>query len=108
MWVLKLTSWNVHMDGWCCSEIGAAWNRPVRFYGTAFTRVGSSKTELSRYPEKERAIWMRRTDWTANICERATLADLDPEAILKARVQFKIKHPGQAGQVDAWDDMTFS
>jgi ATP-dependent DNA helicase RecG len=88
-------------------EIGAAWDRPVRFYGTAFIRVGSSKTELSRYPEKERATWMRRTDWTANICERATLADLDPEAILKARVQFKIKHPGQAGQVDAWDDTTF-
>jgi ATP-dependent DNA helicase RecG len=88
-------------------EIGAAWDRPVRFYGTAFVRVGSCKTELSKHPEKERAIWARRTDWTAQVCERATLDDLDPEAVLKARAQFKIKHPGQAGHADYWDDPTF-
>lgn len=88
-------------------EIGAACGQPVRFYGKAFVRIGSSKTELSKYPEKERAIWMGRTDWSAQICERATLADLDPGAVSMARKQFKIKHPAQAEEVQTWDDPTF-
>lgn len=88
-------------------EIGAAWDRPVRFYGTPYIRVGSSRTTLAKHPEKERAIWHRRTDWSAQICERATLSDLDPEAITKAREQFKIKHPKMADDVATWDDKTF-
>lgn len=88
-------------------EIGAARGEPIRFYGTAFIRVGSSKTELSKHPEKARAIWACRIDWSAGICERATLADLDSEALLKARNQFKIKHPGQSEEVETWNDGTF-
>ncbi len=88
-------------------EINAAWDRPVNFYGTAYIRVGTSKTELRNHPEKERAIWNRRSDWSAQISERATLAELDTEAILKAREQFKIKHPLQAGEINDWDDATF-
>jgi len=88
-------------------EVGPAWDRPVRFYGTAFIRVGTSKTELHKHPEKERAIWSRRTDWSGHVCEGATLADLDPVALEKAREQFRIKHPGQAADVANWDDATF-
>jgi len=88
-------------------EVGPAWDRPVRFYGKAYIRVGSSKTELSKYPQKERAIWLRRTDWSALVCEAADLTDLDSEALLKARDQFKVKHPAQAKSVDSWDDATF-
>lgn len=77
-------------------EVTPAWSRPVRFYGTPYIRVGSSKTELAKYPEKERAIWTCRSDWSAQLCERATLADLNPDAIVKAREQFNIKHPSQA------------
>jgi ATP-dependent DNA helicase RecG len=88
-------------------EVGPAWDRPVRFYGTAFIRVGTSKTELHKHPEKERAIWSRRTDWSGQVCEGATLADLDPSALEKAREQFRIKHPKQAGEVADWDDATF-
>ncbi|KAF5049490.1 putative DNA-binding domain protein [anaerobic digester metagenome] len=88
-------------------EIGAPRGCPVKFYGTAYIRVGTSKTELAKHPEKERAIWSRGLDWSAQICERATLADLDPEAIRKARQQFKIKHPRSAELVDDWDEMTF-
>ncbi|MBU0507452.1 ATP-binding protein, partial [bacterium] len=32
-------------------EIHPAFDRPVKFYGTAYVRDGSSKTELARYPE---------------------------------------------------------
>lgn len=88
-------------------EVGPAWDRPVRFYGTAFIRVGTSKTELHKHPEKERAIWSRRTDWSGHVCEGAALADLDPAALVKAREQFLIKHPKQAGEVADWDDATF-
>lgn len=88
-------------------EVHPAYDRPVQFYGTAYVRDGTSKTELSRYPEKERAIWHRRLDWSAQICEQATLDDLDPDAITKARREFATKFPRQAADAAAWDDATF-
>lgn len=88
-------------------EIHPAFDRPVEFYGTAYVRDGSSKTELKNYPEKQRAIWHRRIDWSAQVSEQATLADLDPEAIAKARREFITKFPRQAADVAGWDDGTF-
>ncbi len=88
-------------------EIGPARDQPVSFYGTAFIRVGSSKTALAKHPEKARAIWTRGRDWSAEVCEAATPADLDPKAVTKAREQFVVKHPGQASDVAGWDDVTF-
>lgn len=88
-------------------EIGPAKDQPVAFYGTAYVRVGSSKTELSKHPEKARALWTRGSDWSAEVCEAASLQDLDPEAVGKAREQFVLKHPGQAAEVAGWDDRTF-
>ena len=85
----------------------AARDQPVRFYGTAYVRVGSSKTLLSKHPEKERSIWRRGEDWSALACEGATLADLDPDALTKAREQFAIRHPRQAADVAGWDDVVF-
>lgn len=88
-------------------KIGAAREEPVSFYGTAYIRVGSSKTELSKHPEKARAIWSRGRDWSAELCEAASMGDLDPGAILEARKQFITKNPGLADAVKAWDDVTF-
>ena len=88
-------------------EIISAWDRPIKFHGKAFIRVGASKTELYKYPEKERAIWTRRIDWSAMIREGASIEDLDAEAIKKAREQFMIKHPNQASEVKSWDDVAF-
>jgi ATP-dependent DNA helicase RecG len=88
-------------------EVGPAWDWPVRFYGTAFIRVGTSKTALHKHPETERAIWSRRTDWSGHVCEGSALADLDQAALLKAREQFRIKHPKRADEVEGWDDTTF-
>jgi ATP-dependent DNA helicase RecG len=88
-------------------EVHPAYDRPVQFYGTAYVRDGTSKTELSRYPEKERAIWHRRLDWSAQICEQAAPDDLDPDAIGKARREFATKFPHQAADVATWDDATF-
>lgn len=88
-------------------EVRPASDCPVSFYGTPYVRVGSSKVALAKHPEKARALWTRRTDWSAGLCEDASLADLDPSAIKKAREQFTIKHPGQSADVAAWDDATF-
>ncbi len=88
-------------------EIGPAQGEPVSFYGSAYVRVGSSKTELRRHPEKARALWTRGSDWSAEICRAASLADLDPPAVVKAREQFIVKHPSQAVEVAGWDDQTF-
>lgn len=38
-------------------QIGAARERPVRFSGVAYIRVGSHNHKLSDYPEKERKLW---------------------------------------------------
>ena len=88
-------------------EIHPAFDQPVRFYGKAYIRDGSSKTELARYPEKQRQIWQRRVDWSAQVCEQATLSDLDPAAIAKARTEYNTKFPAKRDQVIDWDDGTF-
>jgi len=88
-------------------DVGPANGEPVSFYGTAYVRVGSSKSELRNHPEKARAIWTRGSDWSAEICHAASLADLDPDAVAKGREQFVVKHPRQAGDVAGWDDQTF-
>jgi ATP-dependent DNA helicase RecG len=89
--------------------INAAIDKPVSFYGKACVRIGSNKTELSKYPEKEREIWNRshRMDWSARICEKATIEDLDPEAIKRARVEYKTKFPAKISEVEGWDDTQF-
>ncbi len=87
--------------------VGPSRDRPTAFSGKAFCRVGSSKTELDKQPEKSRALWTRGSDWSAEVCDRASLADLDPGAIAKAREQFVVKHPAQASELGDWDDATF-
>lgn len=39
------------------AEIGAATDRPVRFYGAAYVRVGEVKRPMTAAPERERALW---------------------------------------------------
>lgn len=88
-------------------EVVPASGEPVGFYGTPYVRVGASKTELSKHPAKARAIWTRGSDWSAEVCTAASLADFDPDAVAKAREQFVVKHPSQAAAVAGWDDQTF-
>lgn len=88
-------------------EVIPALDRPVKFYDKAWIRIGSSKTLLADHPEKERIIWQRRLDWSGRICERASLNDLNSEAIQKARQEYKVKFPPKAPEVNSWDDRTF-
>ena len=88
-------------------EINPAIDRPVEFGEKAYIRVGNAKTDLSKHPDKERQLWNRRVDWSAQICETATLADLDDAALEKARKEFTVKFPTQAEAVAGWDTTTF-
>jgi len=90
-------------------RIDPASSVPVRFKGVGYIRVGSYKKKLAEHAEKERKIWSitSNTDWSAQICEDATIEDLEPNAIKKARLEYKNKNPGKATEVDEWDDITF-
>lgn len=92
-------------------EVQAANTAPVAFAGRRYVRVGSHKKPLAEHPERERQLWLLVSgpdqDWSAQICDGASLNDLDPQAIAFARQEYKKKHPGLATEVDVWDDMTF-
>lgn len=57
----------------------------------------------------ERKIWTHQPgfDWSAQVCEDATINDLAPRAIQKAREEYKHKYPHLAEDVDNWDDAVF-
>jgi ATP-dependent DNA helicase RecG len=88
-------------------EINRTWGRPVLFDGKAYIRIGTSKTELDKHEDRARGIWNSQSDWSAQVVEDATLKDLDPKAIKRAREEFAKKHPRQAGEAPKWDDETF-
>jgi len=46
-------------------------------------------------------------DWSAGICEDATVEDLDQTAIDRARNNYKKKFPHKSADVDGWDEITF-
>lgn len=83
-------------------QVQAANTAPVAFSGRRYVRVGSHKKRLSEHPERERRLWEivsgPAVDWSANICDGATLNDLDPSATKKAREVYKAKHPKLASR----------
>lgn len=91
--------------------VQAANSTPVAFSGREWIRVGSHKKPLRDYEEKERQLWRLLSgpeqDWSAQVCDGATLDDLDPKAISFARQEYRKKRPDLASEVDGWDDVTF-
>lgn len=47
------------------------------------------------------------SDWSVGVCPEASLEDLDPTAIAKARDEYGIKNPNQSDSISEWDDATF-
>lgn len=98
-------------------EVQAANTAPVAFSGRRYVRVGSHKKLLGEHPERERKLWGIVSgpvvDWSAGICEAATLDDLAPDAIQKARSEYAERFEGDpkkshlAKEVWQWDDATF-
>ena len=82
---------------------------PVAWKGHYYARAGESLTSLGL--DKLDTIRQQTsvTDWTAQPVPGATLADLDPAALAKARESFAQKHANRfrEGEVDGWTDAVF-
>ncbi len=80
---------------------------PVAWKGHYYGRDGEelqplNLEEIDRIRRKGMFV-----DWSAGLCPTATISNLEPLAIEKARLQYKVKHPHLVEQIDLWDDITF-
>jgi ATP-dependent DNA helicase RecG len=85
----------------------AARGIPTTWNGVAYGRIHESLGPLALYEIEEIRNQTPQDDWSVNVCEGATLADLDHEAIAFAREKYKEKHQDLAEEVDEWDDSSF-
>lgn len=87
--------------------IPAANTEPITFKGEAYLRIGSNLTKLKDFPDYIRQIYNSQTDWSGEVIENATIDDLDPNAIEKAREWYANKHEHLRDDMKEWDDITF-
>ena len=81
---------------------------PVAYQGHYYGRDGESLVALNLHEiELIRAQAKAPVDWSAQVIEGATLEDLDPEAIAKAREQYAEKHPRLKEEMKGWSDRQF-
>ena len=81
---------------------------PVYAHKKAWQRIGESLLEMK--PERLNSIlneYKEGNDWSARIIPEATLEDIDPQAILKAREQFVIRNPRYKKDIETWNDTKF-
>ena len=90
-------------------RIPKSFNVPIEFEKVAWIRIGSSLTELKKYPEYHRKILLSHTDWSAEIVQEATIDDLDEKAIQKAKQLYKEKNVNKPfyEEIDLWTNITF-
>ncbi len=89
-------------------QIPAASGTPINWKGFPYGRNGESLTSLA--PNKiEQIRATANYDWSRQILEKATLNNLDKQAIQIAREQFKEKYKGKsiAEEIDNLEDMDF-
>ncbi|MDO8774531.1 MAG: putative DNA binding domain-containing protein [Burkholderiaceae bacterium] len=84
--------------------------QPVQAHDKAWQRDGDSLVELR--PDRLRGILtelIAGQDWSAEIVPGATVADLDPAAIAKAREKFAAKHQQErwAAEITDWSTEEF-
>jgi len=80
---------------------------PVAFDGYYHGRANESLVALNIEKIERIRNQAIGKDWSRNIVPEATIDDLDKEAILKAREEYKKKHPKLAKDVDSWSDALF-
>ena len=91
-------------------KVSPATHSPVEFQHERYVRVGSLKKALRDCPEKEHelfALLRRAQDWSAQVIDGTSVADLDPLAVAFARTQFAGKHDHLAAESAGWDDRKF-
>jgi len=116
----NLDSENLRVESFTTSDTGrTVWvvhipkhkpRLPVYAHNKAWQRLGDSLIQMR--PERLDAILsepIETIDWTAQLVSGATVADLDPEALTKAREKFaehRVSTPIHV-EIASWDDLTF-
>lgn len=80
---------------------------PVSYKGHYYGREGESLAALSIQKIEMLRRQSVHEDWSSVIVEQATIDDLDPDAIKKARNEYKAKHHSKNAEVDQWSDLIF-
>lgn len=85
----------------------APYGIPIAWKGHFYGRRGESLTalDMNKYDEIRRQTIAQ--DWSAIAIPEATIDDLDKDAIVKARVEFKKRNPKYSDDMNAWSDETF-
>ena len=79
--------------------------QPISYKGHYYGRDNESLVPLNSEEYDRIRAQGTYADWSAAVVPEATLKDLDPDALAKARVEYKKKHPRQP--VNDWNDQTF-
>ena len=82
-------------------------NLPIAFKGHYYGRDNEALGALNISEIEQIRKEGIETDWSKQICIGATIADLEPEAIKKARENYIVKNPRQIREIETWDDITF-
>lgn len=80
---------------------------PVAFQDHYYGRDGESLQGLSIEKIERIRNQLRLNDWSAEVIDDASLDDLDPEAIAKARELYIKAHRDKADEIISWNDITF-
>ena len=80
---------------------------PMAWQGHFYARRGESLGALDMNKYEEIRSQTVNEDWSKQIVEDATIADLDEEAIKMAREGYKEHYPNQKKEVDTWSDEVF-
>jgi ATP-dependent DNA helicase RecG len=82
---------------------------PIAWKGHYYARAGESLTHLGLDKLDELRGQIGAADWTAQVVDGASLADLDAQAIAKARDSFAKKYANRftSEEVSAWPDAAF-
>lgn len=80
---------------------------PIAWKGHWYGRNGESLKALDINKLDEIRSQKQNSDWSAVVIPDATIDDLDSQAIVKAREQYKIRQLSRSDEVDSWDDITF-
>lgn len=77
---------------------------PIAWQGQTYARAGESLSALGFVKQDEIRNQTLHSDWSAQVVPGATLEDLDPAAVERARSDFALKHQNRfaEGEVRGW------
>lgn len=99
---------DTHKTVWVINIPKHPYRLPVYAHKKAWQRIHDNLVEMT--PSRLNAILTEvkpTDDWTAQIVTEATVDDLDPAAIAKARIEFVKRNPKYADEVAQWNDAKF-